>query len=448
MAESRAPHAKNTGIGMGVEETTVYLGLGSNLGDRAASLEEAVRRLEGQGLLRGAVCSPVYETDAVADEPQPPYLNAVVRGQTRLGAKELLARCQAVETALGRVRPPGVDKAPRTIDIDLLLFDAEVIHEPPDLIVPHPALLERAFVRVPLADVAEPGLVHPVTAEALDVAAPAPASVRPFAPARAGRAAGGGRGASASRASKPAGRVRADLALVEQGLAPSREKARALILAGEVLAGDRPVDKAGDLVPADAPLRLRSAPMPFVSRGGLKLAHALQTFGVDVRGKAAVDVGASTGGFTDCLLQAGAARVFCVDVGYGQLDPKVAGDARVQVFDRTNIRHAPGDLLPRRAELAVIDVSFISLALVLPALRAHLEPGAPVIALVKPQFEVGRAHVGKGGIVRDEEARARALREVAETARQLGYEVRGDTVSPITGGKGNIEYLLYLVGPG
>ena len=429
-----------------MEETTVYLGLGSNLGDRAASLEEAVRRLEGQGILRGAVCSPVYETDAVADDPQPAYLNAVVRGETRLGARELLARCQAIETALGRVRPAGVDKAPRTLDIDLLLFDAEVIDAPPELVVPHPALLERAFVRVPLADVAEPGLVHPVTAEALDVAATS-ASVRPFAPAIPGRSAGAGRGASAARGSKPAGRVRADLALVEQGLAPSREKARALILAGEVLAGDRPVDKAGDLVPADAALRLRSAPMPFVSRGGGKLAHALKTFGVDVRGKVAVDVGASTGGFTDCLLQAGAAAVFCVDVGYGQLDPKVAGDARVQVFDRTNIRHAPPDLLPRRAQLAVIDVSFISLALVLPALRAHLEPGAPVIALVKPQFEVGRAHIGKGGIVRDEEARARSLREVAETARQLGYEVRGDTVSPITGGKGNIEYLLYLAAP-
>ena len=435
----------NMGTGSrGKGETTVYLGLGSNLGDRAASLEEAVRRLERGGILRGAVCSPVYETDAVADEPQPPYLNAVVRGQTRLGPRELLARCQAIETALGRIRPAGLEKAPCTIDIDILLFDAEVIHAPPELVVPHPALLERAFVRVPLADVAEPGLVHPVTGEALDAVAPSPASVRPFAPAGA---AGGGRGATGARAPKAAGRVRADLALVQQGLAPSREKARALILAGEVLAGDRPIDKAGDLVPADAPLRLRSAPMPFVSRGGLKLAHALQTFGVDVRGKVAVDVGASTGGFTDCLLQAGAARVFCVDVGYGQLDPKVAGDARVQVFDRTNIRNAPADLLPRRAELAVIDVSFISLGLVLPALRAHLEPGAPVIALVKPQFEVGRAHVGKGGIVRDEEARARALREVAETARQLGYEVRGDTVSPITGGKGNIEYLLHLLAP-
>jgi len=428
---------------MDMEETTVYLGLGSNLGDRAARLEEAVRRLEAGGVLRAVVSSPVYETDAVADEPQPAYLNAVVRGRTRLGARELLARCQAVEGALGRVRPPGVGKASRTIDIDLLLFGGAVIDEPPQLVVPHPALLARAFVRVPLGDVAEPGLVHPVTGEALDVAAPSPASVRPFAPAGVTRPAS----APGSRAPKPGGRVRADLALVEQGLAPSREKARALILAGEILAGDRPVDKAGDLVPADAPLRLRSAPMPFVSRGGLKLAHALATFGVDPRGKVAVDIGASTGGFTDCLLQAGAARVFCVDVGYGQLDPKVAGDARVQVFDRTNIRNAPADLLPRRAELAVIDVSFISLALVLPALRAHLEPGAPVVALVKPQFEVGRAHVGKGGIVRDEEARARALREVAETARQLGYEVRGDTVSPITGGKGNVEYLLYLLAP-
>ena len=321
-----------------------------------------------------------------------------------------------------------------------MLFGTELIQEPPELVVPHRALLERAFVRVPLADVAEPGLVHPVTGEALDVATPAPGAVRPFAPAIVVGAAGG----PVSRASKPAARVRADLALVEQGLAPSREKARALILAGEVLAGDRPIDKAGDLVPAGAPLRLRSAPMPFVSRGGLKLAHALATFGVDPRGKVAVDVGASTGGFTDCLLQAGAARVFCVDVGYGQLDPKVAGDARVQVFDRTNIRNAPADLLPRRAELAVIDVSFISLGLVLPALRAHLEPRAPVIALVKPQFEVGRAHVGKGGIVRDEAARARALAEIRQAAAELRYSVCADTTSPITGGKGNVEFLLFL----
>ncbi len=242
-------------------------------------------------------------------------------------------------------------------------------------------------------------------------------------------------------------RVRADLELVDQGLAPSRERARALILAGEVLAGDRPIDKAGDLVVTGAPLRLRNAPMPYVSRGGVKLAHALLTFGTDVAGRVALDVGASTGGFTDCLLQAGAARVYCVDVGYGQLDAKIARDSRVVILDRTNIRHAPPDLLPEKADVAVVDVSFISLALVLPALPPLLRPGAAVIALVKPQFEVGRARIGKGGIVRDEAARADALASVARTARGLGYAIVGDTTSPITGGKGNVEFLLHLRTP-
>jgi 23S rRNA (cytidine1920-2'-O)/16S rRNA (cytidine1409-2'-O)-methyltransferase len=242
-------------------------------------------------------------------------------------------------------------------------------------------------------------------------------------------------------------RVRADLALVDQGLAPSREKARALILAGEVLAGDRPIAKAGDLVDVGAELRLRSAPMPYVSRGGVKLAHALEVFGVDVRGAVALDVGASTGGFTDCLLQRGAARVYCVDVGQGQLDWKVASDARVRVLDRVNIRLAPADLLPEPADVIVVDVSFISLRLVLPALRPLAKPGAPVVVLVKPQFEVGRADVGKGGIVRDDVARARALAEVRAAAAALGYEVGPDTASPITGGKGNIEYLLALRTP-
>jgi 23S rRNA (cytidine1920-2'-O)/16S rRNA (cytidine1409-2'-O)-methyltransferase len=247
-------------------------------------------------------------------------------------------------------------------------------------------------------------------------------------------------------ASKPV-RVRADLALVEQGLAPSREKARALILAGEVLAGDRPVDKAGDLVDAAAELRLRSAPMPFVSRGGVKLAHALDVFGVDPRGLVALDVGASTGGFTDCLLQRGAVRVHCVDVGHGQLDWKIASDARVRVHDRVNARTIDPAVVGERVDLVVIDVSFISLRLVLPALPPLARPGAPVVALVKPQFEVGRAHVGKGGIVRDDEARARSLVEVRAAAEALGFEALGDTTSPITGGKGNIEYLLHLRAP-
>jgi 23S rRNA (cytidine1920-2'-O)/16S rRNA (cytidine1409-2'-O)-methyltransferase len=239
-------------------------------------------------------------------------------------------------------------------------------------------------------------------------------------------------------------RIRADLALVEQGLAPSREKACALILAGEVLAGDRPIDKAGELVDGAAELRLRSAPMPYVSRGGLKLVRALEVFAIDVRGQVALDVGASTGGFTDCLLQRGAARVTCVDVGHGQLDWKIASDPRVRVLDRVNIRLAPPDLLPEPVDLIVVDVSFISLRLVLPALSLLAKPGADLIALVKPQFEVGRADVGKGGIVRDEAARARALAEVRAAAATLGYQVLGDTVSPITGSKGNVEFLLHL----
>jgi len=245
----------------------------------------------------------------------------------------------------------------------------------------------------------------------------------------------------------PKGRIRADLAVVEQGLAQSRERARALILAGEVLEGDRPISKAGELVGAGAVLRLRSEPMPYVSRGGLKLAHALDTFGVDPRGLIALDVGASTGGFTDCLLQRGAARVYCVDVGHGQLAWKVASDPRVVPIDRANIRHLERSLIPEVCSLAVVDVSFISLRLVLPALPPFLAPGSPLVTLVKPQFEVGKGNVGKGGIVRDEAARAEAVANVAQAARELGYAVLGQTTSPITGGKGNVEFLLHLRAP-
>lgn len=239
-------------------------------------------------------------------------------------------------------------------------------------------------------------------------------------------------------------KLRADVAVFEQGLAPSREKAQALILAGQVLCGDRPVSKAGETIPAGAALRLRGEPMPYVSRGGLKLAHAIKTFGVDVAGAVAVDIGASTGGFTDCLLQAGAARVYCIDVGHGQLDWKIASDSRVVVIDRTNIRHMPPDRIPERCTLAVIDVSFISLRLVLPTVPALLVPGAPVLALVKPQFEVGRENVGKGGIVRDESARLAAVADVVAGAKALGFTLLGETTSPITGGKGNVEFLIHL----
>ena len=167
------------------------------------------------------------------------------------------------------------------------------------------------------------------------------------------------------------------------------------------------MSKAGDLLPAGAMLRLRGEPMPYVSRGGLKLAHAIETFKVDVAGAVAVDIGASTGGFTDCLLQRGAARVYCIDVGHGQLDWKIASDPRVTIIDRTNIRHMPPERIPERCTLAVIDVSFISLRLVLPVLPNLLVPGASALVLVKPQFEVGREKVGKGGIIRDEDDRSR-----------------------------------------
>lgn len=242
-------------------------------------------------------------------------------------------------------------------------------------------------------------------------------------------------------------RQRADLLLVELGLAPSREKARALILAGEVLAADRPVGKAGELLSGDVALRLRSAPPPFVSRGGIKLAHALDQFALDVRDAVAVDVGASTGGFTDCLLQRGVRRVYAIDVGQGQLDWKVASDPRVEVLDKTNIRHLDPGRIPEPCTFAVVDVSFISLRLVLPALPALLRPGSVVVTLVKPQFEVGRALVGKGGIVRDEAARAAAVAGIEQAARDLDFTVTGHVRSPIEGGKGNVEFLLALRSP-
>jgi 23S rRNA (cytidine1920-2'-O)/16S rRNA (cytidine1409-2'-O)-methyltransferase len=238
-------------------------------------------------------------------------------------------------------------------------------------------------------------------------------------------------------------RVRVDLALVDQGLAPSREKARALILAGEILDGDRPVSKAGELVRADAPLRLRSAPMPYVSRGGLKLAHALTHFALDVAGRVALDVGASTGGFTDCLLQAGAARVHALDVGHGQLHWKLVSDARVVVHDRINVRHLRPDDLPERGDLAVIDVSFISLRLVLPALLPLLAPRSPVVALVKPQFEVGPDRVGSGGVVRDPALRAEAVAGIRAAAETMGLLVRGEADSVLAGPKGNREVFLW-----
>lgn len=238
--------------------------------------------------------------------------------------------------------------------------------------------------------------------------------------------------------------VRLDRLLVDRGLAPSRERAQRLVLAGEVLVDDRPVTKAGTLVAADATLRLRTAPSPYVSRGGEKLAGALDAFGLDVTDRVVVDVGASTGGFTDCLLRRGARRVLAVDVGYGQLAWSLRQDPRVVVVERTNARALVAGDLPETPDVATIDVSFISLTLVLPAVRAVVAPGGVVVAMVKPQFEAGRSAVGKGGVVRDPAARAAAVERVRAAAEALGYRVLGQADSVLPGPKGNVEVFLYL----
>ena len=240
---------------------------------------------------------------------------------------------------------------------------------------------------------------------------------------------------------------RLDKLILERGLAPSIEKAQALIMAGQVVVGDHTVDKAGQQVAPDAEIRLRGEKLPYVSRGGLKLRKALDEFGIDVAGLVAVDVGSSTGGFTDCLLQAGAAKVFAVDVGYGQLAWKLQQDPRVFSMEKTNIRYVTPDQLDDEPALAVIDASFISLAKVLPATVGLLKPGGLIIALIKPQFEVGKGEVGKGGIVRDPAAHEKVIEDVRQTALDLGLTVSSLCESPITGADGNREFLILLHKP-
>ena len=237
---------------------------------------------------------------------------------------------------------------------------------------------------------------------------------------------------------------RLDTLMMERGLAPSLEKARALIMAGQVVVGDHAVDKSGQQVARDAAVRIKGDPLPYVSRGGLKLKKALDEFGVDVTGLVAIDVGSSTGGFTDCLLQAGAVKVFAVDVGYGQLAWKLQQDSRVVGMERTNIRSLTPDQLDDVPALAVIDASFIPLAKVLPATAALLKPGGRIIALIKPQFEVGKGEVGRGGVVRDPAAHERVIEDVRSTALDLGLTVSGVCESPITGADGNREFLMLL----
>lgn len=240
------------------------------------------------------------------------------------------------------------------------------------------------------------------------------------------------------------GKERADKLVFERGLADSREKARALIMAGQIVAGDHLVEKPGQMLPVAIDIRSKGDVCPYVSRGGLKLAKALDEFGICVDGKTAIDVGASTGGFTDCLLQNGAARVIAVDVGYGQLAWKLRQDERVVNLEKTNIRHLSPEALPFLPEVAVIDASFISLDKVLPGTLRLIADDGEIVALIKPQFEVGKGQVGKGGVVRDEAKHRQVVESVKELAGTLGLLVVGVVESPILGPKGNKEFLIYL----
>lgn len=241
-----------------------------------------------------------------------------------------------------------------------------------------------------------------------------------------------------------AAKERIDKLMVQQQLAGSRERARALILAGRVVVDDNVVDKVGTRVDEDATIRLKGEDIPFVSRGGLKLAAALEVFDVDVKERTAIDVGASTGGFTDCLLQNGVRRVVAVDVGYGQLAWKLREDERVINLERTNIRSLAPEQLEVKPNLAVIDASFISLEKVLPATLGLLAENSDLIALIKPQFEVGKGKVGKGGVVRDPEQHAEVVANIKALAGELGCRVAGVCESPVLGPKGNREFLIHL----
>jgi 23S rRNA (cytidine1920-2'-O)/16S rRNA (cytidine1409-2'-O)-methyltransferase len=241
-------------------------------------------------------------------------------------------------------------------------------------------------------------------------------------------------------------RERLDKLLVDRGLVASRERARALVMSGSVLVDGQPETKPGTMLAPDVEIALKEEDHPYVSRGALKLVKGLDTFAIDPAGMIALDIGASTGGFTDVLLKRGATKVYAIDVGYGQLAWSLRSDPRVVTIERTNVRNMDLALVPEPADIAVIDVSFISLTLVLPRVRELLQPppGKPIVALVKPQFEVGREHVGKGGVVRDEEARRGAVTKVRDWANANGFVAGDDVESPITGPAGNVEYLLLL----
>jgi hemolysin TlyA family protein len=239
-------------------------------------------------------------------------------------------------------------------------------------------------------------------------------------------------------------KVRLDVAMVAQGLAPTRNKAQALVMSGQVYQNEKRLDKAGLLVPQDIALTVRGETLPFVSRGGLKLQKALSAFSLDLSGKICIDAGASTGGFTDCMLQSGASKVYAVDVGYGQLAWSLRSDGRVVVLERTNVRYLDESHVPELVDFASADVSFISLRLILPAIRGRLKESGEVVCLVKPQFEAGREFVGKKGVVRDAKVHLSVLEQFLLDAQASGFTVKAFDFSPIRGPEGNIEYLAYL----
>lgn len=242
---------------------------------------------------------------------------------------------------------------------------------------------------------------------------------------------------------------RLDVALVEQGFVESRQKAQACIMSGVVFVNDQKVDKAGYAVSDDAKIEVRGKTLKYVSRGGLKLEKAMQTFPIDLNGAIAMDCGASTGGFSDCMLQNGAAKVYAVDVGYGQLDWKLRSDERVICMERTNARYLTAEQIPDPLDFVSIDVSFISLGLILPALRPLMKSSGQLVCLVKPQFEAGKEKVGKKGVVRDPAVHLEVVERFYAQAEQFDFSVRGMTFSPIRGPEGNIEYLGWLtVGAG
>lgn len=237
---------------------------------------------------------------------------------------------------------------------------------------------------------------------------------------------------------------RADVLLVERGLAESRTRAQALILAGKVFSNTKRIDKAGQQLPEDAPIEVKGQDHPWVSRGGLKLAHAIEVFNIDPKGKTAIDIGASTGGFTDVLLSHGAEKVYAVDVGRGQFAWKLREDPRVVLLERTNARYLSADEIPEAVDILVCDASFIGLEIILPAPMALAAEAAELVALIKPQFEVGKGQVGKGGVVRDPDLHDAVCKRISDWLdAQPGWSVVGLAESPIKGPEGNVEFLIY-----